>query len=429
MKILHIAYSLEESSAATRLSTVQSDRHEVYFLLGRISKCDFVRERQLNSPVSTLVGIALHIVEIALFKFLRIAKDEIFSFGIANRLQNFLLKKIIKAKGIDLIHLHWGGYGFFPLAAASNLSIPIVVTAHDYNLFTGGCHVPMGCKQFDEQCQACPLTDSKTARMYIRKIRVRNSNILKRIRPIITAPSQYTSDKIEQAYPFLKIRVVGNTVGRLYENRDNKINDERNWYLSNRPNTNSVPTIITVGANRSTRQNKGQDILQHVLAKLHEARIEFNYISIGRYEEYEGVNKRLHFDKVNQHELKKLYSLSDLCLITSRYETFSQVALESILCGTPVIAFDISGPKDIISINRTGFLASAFDEDGFFQLIKRNLNFKFENIEMILNAAEDVAEKFSTLAITNNFDQIYNLALEEFKRNQEPSGRAGSYVC
>ena len=408
MKILHIAYRLDESSAATRLAKTQTDRHEIYFLLGRLSKSQFVRKRQVYPLLGSIIGIALHSIEIVLFSFLKIAKDEIFSFGITGLPQRLLVGRVLKAKKIDIIHLHWGGYSFFPLSAAFNLPVPLVATAHDYNLFTGGCHIPMACDNFKEACNICPLTSSKMAQSYIRHIKSKNSRALEKIRPTITAPSRYTNMRIREVFPFLNTTVVGNTLGDLYDDQTTDCVVSKGLYKQARPTISDVPTLITVGTVKSARQNKGQDVLEYVLANLYKCGIEFNYISIGRYDEYKGIAKRTHFDTVTPQDLKKLYAVSDLCLVPSRYETFSQVSLESILCGTPVIAFDNSGPNDIVAHGKTGFLVSAFDQFDFFQTTSQNLNFKFNNLDSIFCHAEVTAHKYSPGSISRCFDNIYN---------------------
>lgn len=61
---------------------------------------------------------------------------------------------------------------------------------------------------------------------------------------------------------------------------------------------------------------------------------------------------------VEQETLQDLYASSDLCIVPSRWETFSYVCLESQSHGLPVIASDIPGPRDIIIENETGFLVN-----------------------------------------------------------------------
>lgn len=421
MNILHIAYSLQDSSAATRLAKAQEGQHKIFFLLGRLSKSNYIRERQVNSYASAFLGVAIHIFEKVLFKIFQIVKDEIFSFGVMTALQNILVKNVIKYKKIDVIHLHWGGYGFFPLHAACNLDIPIVITAHDYHFFTGGCHIPMDCDQYDKQCQICPLANNKIGQKAIIRIRKRNGETLKKIKPIITAPSNYTRKKINEAHSYLNIKVVGNTLGDIYMDSNLYSNIRKSLYFDYRFKNNDIPTIISVGSNKSTRENKGQDILEFVLLDLIKNDIKFNYISIGKYHDYAGISNRVHFDEIGSQELKKMYSLCDLCLVTSRFETFSQVALESIICGTPVIAFNNSGPNDIILPEKTGFLVPAFDINAFIKITKENIDFKYKNIDEIYKNASETAQRFSSENIICGFDGGYADALDQFKKARETS--------
>jgi glycosyltransferase involved in cell wall biosynthesis len=405
VRILHIAYRLEESSAATRLAQTQDDRHQLFFFLGRLSKATFVRKRQVYPYLGMVLGVALHLLEILVSKLCKTSEEEIFSFGLLGLPQRLLLKRIVTSQKIDLIHLHWGGYSFFPLSAAFNLSVPFVTTAHDYGLFTGGCHLPMGCRHWDEGCHACPLTNSKVTQSYIHHARSKKIRELRRAGPVVTAPSRYTALRIAEVYPFLAATVIGNTAGGF------DACSAKSLYQEARPSRAAVPTIITVGANRSARQNKGQDVLEYVLANLTRAGVEFNYISVGKFEPYEGVTRRVHFDRVGSEELNGLYCASDLCLVPSRYETFSQVTLEAILCGTPVVAFDNSGPCDIVTPGETGFLVPAFDQEQFFRTVQERMDFKFANRDLVLARAEQTAATFAPGAVSRAFDEVYHAAL------------------
>ncbi len=63
-------------------------------------------------------------------------------------------------------------------------------------------------------------------------------------------------------------------------------------------------------------------------------------------------------------DLKEIYSNASLLVLTSKYESFGLVLVESKLNGIPAIAFNVdSGPRDIISDGLDGFLIKPFDED------------------------------------------------------------------
>jgi len=57
---------------------------------------------------------------------------------------------------------------------------------------------------------------------------------------------------------------------------------------------------------------------------------------------------------VAQSRLPLFYSASDVCAIPSYYESFGMVALESIACGTPIVANNVGGMRSIIRHSEMG---------------------------------------------------------------------------
>ncbi len=61
---------------------------------------------------------------------------------------------------------------------------------------------------------------------------------------------------------------------------------------------------------------------------------------------------------VSDEELAKIYSKCKLTICPQKWEQFGYVVAESIACGTPVLAFNIMGPKEIIEHTNFGLLAN-----------------------------------------------------------------------
>ena len=61
---------------------------------------------------------------------------------------------------------------------------------------------------------------------------------------------------------------------------------------------------------------------------------------------------------VNQERLPYFYSAADLCVFPSHYESFGLVALESLACGTPVVATNVGGIEGVIRHGETGYVVS-----------------------------------------------------------------------
>jgi D-inositol-3-phosphate glycosyltransferase len=62
--------------------------------------------------------------------------------------------------------------------------------------------------------------------------------------------------------------------------------------------------------------------------------------------------------RVDQADLPLYYSAADVCVVPSFYESFGLAALESMACGTPVVASRVGGLSTVIQHGRTGYLKS-----------------------------------------------------------------------
>ncbi len=59
---------------------------------------------------------------------------------------------------------------------------------------------------------------------------------------------------------------------------------------------------------------------------------------------------------VPRAELPRIYSAADVFVFPGRSETFGLVMLEAMACGTPVAAFPVPGPSDVVGRSRGGVL-------------------------------------------------------------------------
>ncbi|MCS7317747.1 MAG: glycosyltransferase family 1 protein [Candidatus Dojkabacteria bacterium] len=61
-------------------------------------------------------------------------------------------------------------------------------------------------------------------------------------------------------------------------------------------------------------------------------------------------------------DLAAWYRTFDACVFPSKTDTFGITIIESLSCGTPVIGYNVQGPKDILQHGYNGFLANSFEE-------------------------------------------------------------------
>lgn len=65
---------------------------------------------------------------------------------------------------------------------------------------------------------------------------------------------------------------------------------------------------------------------------------------------------------IDHEKLAEIYRAADLMIFPSRFDTFSCVVLESLSCGTPVVAYNTKGPRDILGRGDCGYLAETPEE-------------------------------------------------------------------
>jgi D-inositol-3-phosphate glycosyltransferase len=78
------------------------------------------------------------------------------------------------------------------------------------------------------------------------------------------------------------------------------------------------------------------------------------------------------------------YSAADVCIVPSYYESFGLVALESLACGTPIVAADVGDLKNIIRQEKAGFVVADNDPEKLAAGITRVLSRSNRDGESIL---------------------------------------------
>ncbi|KEK24568.1 glycosyltransferase family 4 protein [Bacillus gaemokensis] len=105
--------------------------------------------------------------------------------------------------------------------------------------------------------------------------------------------------------------------------------------------------------------------------------------------------------------LAEAYACSDIMVFPSATETFGNVVLESLACGTPVIGANSGGVKNIIANGKTGFLCVPKNTDSFLSSIYQLLN--HNELRKQMSAAACI------YAATQSWDEISNDLLEQYE--------------
>jgi glycosyltransferase involved in cell wall biosynthesis len=267
----------------------------------------------------------------------------------------------------DLVNLHWIGHGYVRPATLSKLNRPLVWTLHDVWPFTGGCHVNLGCTRYEDQCGACPRLGSSNTEDLSRSLWRQKQSAYTGTELTLVAPSTWMADCAGRSPLFrdVRIEVIPNGLNiEVFAPADKHQSRARH-----RLPPDKKLVLFVVAASRRV-SHKGFDVFEAATRHLESSRNTRNEIELvlaGPAATAGSIPARLRRNVVGRIDddsaMAALYTAADVTVVPSRQENLSQVALESLACGTPVVAFDTTGLPDIIHHGKNGYLARPFDAE------------------------------------------------------------------
>ena len=166
---------------------------------------------------------------------------------------------------------------------------------------------------------------------------------------------------------------------------------------------------------------KGLDLLVETAAQMESGEENFRMMVVGgggpgepetdrvrRLAEERQVDGLIDFvGRVDHDELPLYYNAADVCVVPSYYESFGLVALESMACGTPVIATRVGGLPTIVHHGHTGYLKSWRCPEAFAN-----------SVEMIISSSalqESMGAAARRRAELMGWGNVASMILEEYR--------------
>jgi D-inositol-3-phosphate glycosyltransferase len=127
-----------------------------------------------------------------------------------------------------------------------------------------------------------------------------------------------------------------------------------------------------------------------------------------------GISDKVIFKgTVKQTELPGYYSAADVCVVPSYYESFGLVALESLACGTPVVAADVGDAKNIIHQFKTGCIVSSNAPENLADGIARMLSLPARDMEAALAVRASIS-RFSWENVAGGITREFGSVLDKW---------------
>jgi glycosyltransferase involved in cell wall biosynthesis len=261
----------------------------------------------------------------------------------------------------DVLHLNWMTGGFMDVSTLAEFDQPIVWRFPDMWPMTGGCHYTDGCTGYHDSCGECPKLESDQEHDLSRLTMWRKKRALAKAVVTVVATTPWLADCAGSSALFgdSRIEVIPNGLDtNIFHPAKECVGRD----LFNLPA--EAPLVLFGSVGPLSDPRKGYDLLHDALAELETNRSPELVIfgtpgpadppDFGYPTHYAGYLN-------DEQSLALLYSAADVMVVPSRYEAFGQTVTEAMACGTPVVAFDGSGPADTIDHEETGYLAEAHD--------------------------------------------------------------------
>lgn len=279
----------------------------------------------------------------------------------------------------DYVYVHYASHSSPPVILAKKLkNIKIITNVH------GSDVIPQTKKQ--------------------EKLQVLTKSILQSSDKIVV-PSQYFKECINNKYHVYRNIYVYPSGGInkkiFYPSQTYDLNE------SFGDNYKIVRNNLTLGFASRIIKNKGWDTFIEAISILENKGFKGTYIIVGEGPEKDNMIKLIKdrnldskirvLDMMEQSQLAKFYRFIDLFVFPTKCrESLGLVGIESMACGTPVIASDFSAPKYYVVNNFNGFKFNVGDAKDLSNKILLYNNLSLREKKNLSNNALLTANKYKT---------------------------------
>ena len=310
----------------------------------------------------------------------------------------------------DILHLHWVNFRFLPLGLLPK-DKPIVWTLHDSWPFCGVCHVPLDCKGFMKECGSCPMLGSTDRNDLSHKVWLGKKKAFDGLDLHIVAPSRWMAGNAGRSSLFESrdIRVIPNCIDTDLFSPGDRLS------ACERLDLDAGKKHILFGAMSATSDpNKGLSHLVDALSQLdREQKESIDLVILGVEEDLSelvpGIHTRCLGILRDEKYMVAAYRAADLTVVPSLSENLSCTIMESLSCGTPVVAFDIGGNGDMIEHKVNGYLAREKDSQDLMSGITWALSHNKESLAPV--ARQTVLKHYTPEHIGQQYFLLYSSLL------------------
>lgn len=324
----------------------------------------------------------------------------------------------------DIIHLHWICRGFLRIETLRKFQKPIVWTLHDMWAFTGGCHYDNSCVRYNDTCGSCPQLNSKRQNDLSCRVWRRKKKAWQGLDITIVTPSQCLAECARSSSLFQRCRIEVIPNG-LNMQCFNPIDKKMARDILSLPQDK---ILIFFGAMESTTdKRKGFQFLAPALQVLANSgwhnKVELIVFGSSKPDDPPDFGLKVNYlgQFKDEISLAILYAAADVFVLPSIQDNLPNTIMESLACGTPVVAFDVGGIPEMVEHQVNGYLAKAMDTDDLAHGIQWVLEDPERSFRLGKAAREKAVREYPLEVQARRYLDLYEEILDKQKRQVEMS--------
>lgn len=289
---------------------------------------------------------------------------------------------------------------------------PVFVFPVDMAQFTGGCHYANNCIRYKDNCGNCPGLYSKNEFDQSHKNLLYKYSYIQKMDIAVLANS-WLNTRAKQSLLYFNKPIYNLDI----------VVDESVYCRADKPKAKqqfSIPTdkfVIFFGAATLEQKRKGLRYLIDALALLYSElsckdRDRIIVVIAGNITK--NVVDLLDFETrllghLSHEILPKSFQMADVFVSPSIQDAGPMMVVQSMMCGTPVVAFDTGNAEEFVINDMTGIKVDLYDTVGLKEGIKRVFQ-KTDNEreQMNLNCRSLAVQRSSYSCFTDKLIAIYN---------------------
>lgn len=315
---------------------------------------------------------------------------------------------IASADAIQIYNTH-GGYFSHTLLPALSRKAAIVWRLSDMWALTGHCAYAGSCNRWRTGCGTCPdLTAYPPLSMDTTRMLWRHKKrAYEEARPTVVAPSKWIENIAKESPLFsgCAIHYIPNGV------------ESQNFRQTPQPDARrklrlplNRPMVLFCAHGLDDNQRKGSsDAI--AACNLLDGRADFDLLLAGAGGESwrNRIPQKIHTLGYLSDDalLAAAYAAADVTLAPSTVENLPNTILESMACGTPVVAYDSGGIADAVHHRETGWLAPTSEPHGLSEGLVWLLTNESERRRLSDNGLRLISETFSAEREARAFADLY----------------------